>query len=241
MIIYVIIERNYRTAEVVNIPDSDYAANQIAQANKSIDDLRRAQIDDVDTSTVKVYVSGAAIKIVKNKDFGGVLEKPVDPFTQLAEMAKEKNKVYVNLKESDLNKKINIYSDMNMNTKLKKVVVPEMGQDVSSITPIDIPCDYKLFKSQSQWKSFTEHNRIRENLSNINFDKEQIVAIISKSEVAPGVFQIDNIDIKDSVAVVSYRVNVLELSEDNPDAKRDFYTVARIPKKVARIDLKQIQ
>ncbi|MBP7795180.1 MAG: hypothetical protein KA059_00165 [Elusimicrobiales bacterium] len=241
MVVYLLIQRKYSSRMVITPPNVDYAAAQIAQANRSINDLKRAHIDDVDTTTVRVYDSGSSIKIVKNDGFGGVSEKPVDPFTQLAEMAKEKNKVYVNLKESDLDKKINLYADMKTEKKLKKVVVPEMGKEPSSITPIDVPCDYKIFQSSSGWKSFTEHNRIREKISDINFNKEQVVILISKSDIAQGVFKIDSVSIKNNTATISYRVNVFEISDDNPDAKRDFYTAAKIPKNIKNIELKQIQ
>lgn len=239
LVIYIYIEKKYTTKNFIPIREVDYAQVAIQSAKQSMDDLKRSNIDSLKPSTSAVYET-EAIKLVKNKDFNDVAEKELDPMTKLAELVKSKNKNYVNLKESDLNKKINLYENISKSEKINTVVVPEMGKETSSITPIVAPCDYKIFKTSSSWSSFIEYNRIRDRV-NADFLKEDIIIIISKSDIPPGVFKIDSVKIEKNIATVLYRVDIFEISEDNKNAKRDFYTATKIPKSVKKIKLKQIQ
>ncbi|HOJ86961.1 MAG TPA: hypothetical protein PLN68_08565, partial [Elusimicrobiales bacterium] len=142
--VYYFIENKYSSKTVVEPLDKDYAAVALKQAQEAMSSVK-PDIPKVDTDTVEVYET-QAIKLVKNKNFVEVSEKPVDPMTQLAELARSKNKVYVNLSEKDLNKKINLYDNIKKSEKINTIVVPEMGKEVSSLTPVYAPCDYKVFK-----------------------------------------------------------------------------------------------
>lgn len=239
LIVYVYIEKKYTAKNFVPVREVDYAQVAIKSAMQSMNDLKRSNISSVKPSSSDVYET-QAIKLVKSKDFDDVAEKELDPMTKLAELAKSKSKNYVILKESDLNKKINLYENISKSEKVNTVVVPEIGKETSSITPIVAPCDYKIFKTSSSWASFIEYNRIRDNI-NVDFLKEDVVIIISKSDIPPGVFKIDSVKVEKNIARVLYRVDIFEISEDNKNAKRDFYTAAKIPKSVKKIELKQIQ
>lgn len=236
--IYYFIENKYSSKTVVPPLDKDYALNAIKQAEQNIENAK-TNMPEVDTNTVEVY-NTEAIKLVKNKDFVDVSEKPVDPVKQLVELAKSKNKVYVNLTEKDLDKKINLYENMKKNEKIKTVAVPEMGKEVSSITPVYAPCDYKVFKTSVEWNSFISHNRVREK-PQVDFSKENILTVISKSELSPGIFKIDSYEKKEKNIIINYRVDVFEIADDNPNSKRDFYSIIKIPKGYSKIELNQIQ
>ncbi|MEF3280304.1 MAG: hypothetical protein K6357_04990 [Elusimicrobiota bacterium] len=239
IVTYAIIEKKYSARSVVTPFETDYAANAIAQARVSLEDIKRRNIEKINISSKDVYET-EAIKLIKNKNFIEVAEKELDPMTRLAEMAKSKNKVYVNLKESDLNKKINLYDNIKKSEKINTVVVPDIGKEFSNITPIYAPCDYKIFTTSNSWSEFISHNRVRENIA-VDFEKEKIAAIISKSELAPGIFKIDSVKIEKNKATIFYRVDIFELSEDNKNSKRDFHSATKIPKTVNIITLQQIQ
>ncbi len=236
--VYYFIENKYSSKTVVEPLDKDYAAVALKQAQEAMSSVK-PDIPKVDTDTVEVYET-QAIKLVKNKNFVEVSEKPVDPMTQLAELARSKNKVYVNLSEKDLNKKINLYDNIKKSEKINTIVVPEMGKEVSSLTPVYAPCDYKVFKSSSEWNAFLAHNKVKDK-PDTDFKKENILIIVSKSELSPGIFNIDSFEKKEKNIIVKYRVNVLEIAEDNPDSQRNFYSVIKIPKGYDKIELKQIQ
>ena len=236
--VYFYIENKYSSKSLAPGLDKDYAAVAIEEANNAMANARNPALG-IDTKTVEVYDT-EAIKLVKNKNFVDVAEKPVDPMTQLAELAKSKNKVYVNLSEKDLNKKINLYENIKKSEKVSTVVVPEMGKELSNLTPVYAPCDYKVFKSSIEWNGFIAHNRVREK-PDIDFSKESVLAIVSGSELSPGIFKIDSFEKKDKNIIVYYRVDVFEIADDNPNSKRDFYSIIKIPKGYAKIELKQIQ
>ena len=236
--VYFYIENKYSSKSVAPDLDKDYAAVAIEEANNALANARNP-VAKIDTTTVDVYDT-EAIKLVKNKNFVDVAEKPVDPMTQLAELAKSKNKVYVNLSEKDLDKKINLYENIKKSEKISSVVVPDMGKDLSNITPVYAPCDYKVFKTSASWNAFISHNRVREKPS-VDFSKENIVTIVSKSDLPPGIFKIDSFNNKDRVITILYRVDVLEIADDNPNSTRDFYSIVKIPSNYSRIEIKQIQ
>jgi|YNPMSStandDraft_1061717.scaffolds.fasta_scaffold01504_11 hypothetical protein len=227
----------------VEIPkrEVDYALEAKLKAQQSIDSMKTMYpMKEIDKSKIRVFET-QAIKLVKDSRFQEVSEKPVDPFTQLAEMAKSKKKVYVNLSEKDLDKKINLYDKIDKSEKIKTVNVPPMGENYgSSITPVYAPCKWQVFKSSSSWASFIEHHMVREK-PEVDFSKNYLLTIVSDSELPPGIFKIDSYELFGDVLRIKYRVDIFELAEENKNAKRNFYSIIKIPKNYKSIELIQIQ
>jgi len=240
--IYYYFDKKY-FKNTIDIPkrDVDYATEAIIKAQQSIDSMKTLHpMKKIDKSKVRVFET-QAIKIVKDSKFEEVAQEPVDPFTQLAEMAREKKKPFVSLSEKDLDKKVNLYDKINNSEKIKTVNVPKMGEDLlSSITPIYAPCKWQVFKSSSSWESFLQQYRVREK-PEIDFSKNYLLTIVSLSELPPGVFKIDSYELSGGTLKVKYRVDILEIAEENKDAKRDFYSVIKIPQNYKSIELIQIQ
>ncbi|MCX7905820.1 MAG: hypothetical protein N2446_03870, partial [Elusimicrobiales bacterium] len=81
-------------------------------------------------------------------------------------------------------------------------------------------------------------HKIREEI-NVDFSKENVIVITSKSELPPGIFKITNVTYQNDTAIINYTIDVLEMAENNPHAKANFYTATTILKKSKTIKLNQ--
>lgn len=230
------IEKKYSPSYMPVIPDADYAETNIAMAKNAVEQMKGRMSYKVDVSSVDVF-NTEAIKIIKEKKFEDVAEKPVDPFTQLAELAKTKKKTYVTLNESDLNKKI---APNESSFEKLKVMEYDVSTSSSSISPIYAPCDFIVFKTSSSWESFKNTHKIRDDVE-VDFSKENIVLLVSKSELPPGIFKIEKVSYETDTAVINYYVDVFEMADENPNAKTNFYSAATVLKKYKNIKIKQIR
>ncbi len=229
------IEKKYSPSYTPPHIDMDYARTNIMMAKKSVEEAKgRMSFSGAKPQSAEVFDT-EAIKIIKERKFEEVSEKPQDPFTKLAELARTKNRTFVNLKEGDLNKKISPNATSIDNLKVKEYDVLSSS---SSISPIYAPCDYIVFKTSSSWKSFVETHKVRDTVD-ADFSKDNVVVITSKSELPPGIFRITGVWADGDTAYIEYRVDVLEMAEDNPDAKTNFYSAAKVSKKFKNIRLKQ--
>ncbi len=229
------IEKKYSPSYAPPHIDMDYAKTNIMMAKKSIEEAKgRINFSGKRPQSAEVFDT-ESIKLIKEKGFKEISEKPQDPLTKLAELARTKNRTFVNLKEEDLNKKISPNSTSIDNFK---VVEYNVLSSSSNISPIYAPSDYIVFKTSSSWKAFTETHKIREAVD-VDFSKDNVVVIISKSDLPPGIFKITGVFTEGDTAYIEYRVDALEMAEDNPDAKTNFYSAVRVSKKFKNIKLRQ--
>lgn len=188
----------------------------------------------------KVFDKGN-IKLVQEEDFEDVAGKQKDMATMLIEKMRERKKTYVKLDEDDTRIRINLADEIEKNKKINTNYVPPPDMESSRMTPVYAPCDYKIFKSSSQWNEFIKRYMVRGNYKE-DFSNSYLLTIVSRSELPPGIFVIDSVKKdKNGNLTVYYRVNVLELSSENPDSKREFYSVINIPRDIKSIKLVQIQ
>ncbi|MCX7641145.1 MAG: hypothetical protein N2Z20_00740 [Elusimicrobiales bacterium] len=218
------------------IPEIDYAESNIIMAKNAIEQAKGRLNYQVNVASTEVF-NTEAIKLIKEKKIDDIAEKTLDPFTQMAELAKTKRKTYVNLKESDLDKKI---APNPSSFERLKVMEYDVSSSTSNASLIYAPCDFAIFKTSPSWESFKSLHKIRNDVK-VDFSKENIIVIVSKSELPPGIFKIDNVIIQGDVAIVNYRVDVLEMAEDNPNAKTNFYSATTVLKKVKSIRLNQVR
>lgn len=237
MLITFYIEKKY-SPSVTTIPfESDYAQSSIMMAKKSVDDAKGRMFFKGEKPKDGRVFETEAIKLVKEKNFDDVAEKPKDPFTQLAEMARTKNRTFVNLKETDLNKKVFVSSGSFDDMKIKEYDVMSSSSNLSMIYA---PCDFMVFKTSSSWKHFSDTYKIRESID-VDFSKENAVVILSKSDLPPGIFKIAGVSYEGDEAFIDYRVDVFEMADNNKDAMTNFYSAVAVSKKAKSIKLRQIR
>lgn len=234
-IISIYIEKRYSTP-FIPPPEIDYTQTNIKMAQNSIEQAKgRIVNSQVDISSKEVF-NTEAIKLIKDKNFKEILEKPKDPFSQLAELARPKNKTYVTLKESDLNKKI---APNQTAFEKFKIIEYDITSSTSNTSPIYAPCDFMIFKTSTSWESFSNIHKIKNKLTP-DFSNENVLVIVSKSELPPGIFKIEEVVYEKDTAIIKYRVDVLEMAEENPNAQTNFYSATTVLKKAKEIKLKQI-
>ena len=195
------------------------------RARKNIEDIpRRMRESDISNRNV---VDTQAIKLIKEKGFEDIAEKPVDPFKELAEKEKARRQTYVKLHESDLKKHIVLSTASFDNMKIKEYQIS--SQAASGYQMIYAPCDYIVFKSSPSWIEFINNHKVREKI-NPDFSKENVVVIVSKSELPPGIFRVKDVSFDKKTAFVNFYVDVFEISEENPEARPNFYSAVKVPK-----------
>lgn len=179
-----------------------------------------------------------AIKIVKDKDFSQVAEKPKSPMQQLLEMAKGKDKSPIYLSENDLNKKINLYEKILTSEKLEPSKVPLPGeQQQTKLTRISAPVIYKVFKNENEWEIFLKDHKVRE--IKTDFSKNDVLILVSNSELPNGIFLADSFKKDKNTVTVYYRVDPLQMSSKSENKTQFHYSALNIPKN-CQVKLEQI-
>lgn len=179
-----------------------------------------------------------SIKIIKEKDFMEVAEKPKSPMQKLIEMAQGKNKTSVYIDEKDLNKKINLYEKVSADQKLQAAEVPQPGEEAKSrLTRISAPVTYKIFKEENSWKEFLKTHKVRE--IKTDFSKNDVLILVSNSELPNGIFIADSVKTMKDISIVYYKVNPLEMSTMSETKMQHHFSAINIPKKT-NVKLEQI-
>ncbi len=238
--LYYLLEKMYteNPSSQIYSEENNYDNLGIDKAQQFLDNKKKfSSKKDIKSSDI---VNEGNIRLIKEKDFKEVAEKPKDPMAELAELARSRNKVMVKLDENELDSKINLYDKIKKEENIKRTYVPEPGKEINSVTPIYAPCNYKVFKTKDEWESFISHNKVKERL-NIDFSKENVLILVSDSILPSGIFEIDSYEKKANKIIVKYRVNVFEIAEENTSSKADYYTAIKIPKGYKEVELKQIQ
>lgn len=229
-------KESYRKPYAVKI-----AEKMLFESKKNIENRRDfgRRLEFPKTSTA-VYTHGA-ISIVKDSDFEGVNEKPKSLMERMRDMARvRKDKMSsIQLDEKDFEKKIFISTTV-MKQSVKGSKVPGLGEDeqASKLTMITAPVDYKLFKSDKTWKAFASSQK--GNFPNIDFEKENVVILVSVSDFPSGIFKIVDTIKESKEIIIKYRVNPLIMSSDHKPDTHDHYTAFSISKADLPIRLVQI-
>lgn len=188
-----------------------------------------------------IKIDKGAIKIVQEPNFQEVAEKPKTQIEFLQEMANAKKKPVMELEESDLNKKVNLYYQSNAADKVPASYVPEFNVEEDLKTPkktmISAPVEYKIFKNEKDWQEFANSHRIRK--IEPDFKNSYVLILVSTSELPNGIFKIDSLKKENGGVTVLYRVDPLEMAADNSNSTPNHYSAINIPK-TDKIQLKQI-
>ncbi len=216
-------------------PEASYAAQQALAAAKHSGGARGSMIPATrqDLSSAAVNSDGA-IMLVKEKEFGGVAEKPKDMMELLSDLGGggKKKAAPIVLKDSDLGKKITVQGNEVKEPKLSGGVMPELGRSTGQegITMLSAPVDYKLFKSSGTWSSFETSREIKPVA--YNFDSGNLLILISVSDFPNGIFSIAEVEKGKKETIIKYRVNPLAMADEAPKEQREAYVRTMVPRGV---------
>ncbi len=236
---YNLLMRGYFTDENYE-PETESAQEQtfLNQMKQKEQDLKNQRPMPENQLKGKETFETEAIKIIKDKNFSEVAEKPKSPMQQLLEMAKGKDKNPIYLSENDLNKKINLYDRVSTSEKLKPSKVPLPGEEQPTrLSRISAPVTYKIFRNKNEWEIFLRDHKVRE--IKPDFSKNDILILVSNSELPSGIFLADSFKKEKNTATVYYRVNPLEMSSKSETKNQFHYSALNIPKN-CEIKLEQI-
>ncbi|GAB4029392.1 MAG: hypothetical protein Fur0012_03690 [Elusimicrobiota bacterium] len=179
-----------------------------------------------------------SIKLIKDKNFSEVAEKPKSPMQRLIEMAQGKDRNPIYLSEQDLNKKINLYDRVSSEEKLRPSEVPPPGEEPKTrISRISAPVTYKVFHDENSWKEFLKDHKVRG--IKADFSKNDVLILVSNSDLPNGIFLVDSFKSEKGIATVYYRVNPLEMSSSSESKAQNHYSAINIPKR-SEVKLEQI-
>jgi hypothetical protein len=181
--------------------------------------------------------------LVKSGEFEGVAEDPQSIMDTLAEMSgANKYKIApVHLTDADLRKKLLLTSPEKLRP-LNSSAVLRPGESAAPLhaggkSLITAPVDFQLFKSSETWQAFTDSHKGR--FPAADFSREQMLILVSVSELPSGIFKVAGVKKTAREAVVSYRVDPLAMSAETGAKEKDFYSAAAVPKDLA-VRLEQI-
>jgi len=238
------------------LPSVDGQVQQSLDAAKAAGGARGSMIpppsQNLSTSAVN---SAGAIKVVRNKDFGGVAESPKDLMALLNDLGggDTKKPSPIALKESDLvNGKIaDLGGVPKRDPHLKVSSMPEMGRGAGEegVTMYSAPVDYKVFKSSDTWWAFANSHKCRStveaasgfkplSLASPDFSRDTVLVLISLSDLPNGIFKIIKFEKSGKELVVSYRVDPMAMAAGG-EGGHDFYSAVVVPKS-SSIKLQQI-
>lgn len=239
--IYFFLLKIYTSDEQVPSDDIQNVANSaLNNAKKAMQDNQEMlrTMPKKDYSKAPKFDRGS-IKIVQEPNFQEVAEKPKTQIEVLQEMANVKKKPVLELKDSDLNKKVNLYYQSYSSEKQIASFVPSIEEDlkIPKKTMISAPVSYKIFKQEKDWKEFVNTHKVRE--IKPDFNKYYILLLVSTSELPNGIFKADSFKQEKDKVVVFYRVDPLEMASDNPNGTQTHYSAINIPK-TEKVKLQQI-
>jgi len=187
--------------------------------------------------------SAGAIMLVRSEDFKGVAEKPQDMLEILTGMSgsNKKKAAPVRLTEKDLTKKIFVPGSGKKEPSAGAYAMPQLGDSsyaqMGVMTMIKAPVAFEVFKTSETWSAFASSHK--GHFPDADFSREQIVILVSASELPNGIFKITEIKKTARNILVRYRVDPLAMSSESKSKEYDFYSAAAIPKTALPVRLEQ--
>lgn len=220
---------------------SALAERSLAEARASADTKKNAAVFYSTGLPAGSLIAEGAIMMVKDKEFQGVAEEPksmMDMLTGMAGNNKKKNPP-VYLTDKDLDAKILVEKTGKSNDLVNSSAVPEPGSGVSAGNKamISAPVDYKIFRDSETWQAFASTHK--GHFPRVEFPGEEMLVLISVSELPSGIFKIEGLKRSAKETVVLYRVDPLAMAVDNDKSEQNFYSAAAIPKNID-VKLEQI-
>lgn len=189
------------------------------------------------------------IRVVKDRDFNGVAEKPKGMMDMLNDMGGGRRKpAPVKLDDSDLDRKMRKIGEDPAEQKLKAAAMPELGrgQAQEGVTLLTAPVDFKVFKSSETWWAFANSHKCRFEAgpgpaasTAPDFAKDRMLVLVSMSDLPNGIFRITAVASEGGGVVVSYRVDPMAMAAGNGEAQHDFYSASVVPAR-GQVKLSQV-
>ncbi len=214
-------------------PGASDTAQQALAAAKYSGGARGSMIPAAreDLSSAAVNADGA-IMLVKEKEFGGVAEKPKDMMAMLSELGggDKRKPSPIALKDADLGKKIVVEGNQVKEPRVSGGAMPELGRNPGQDghTLLTAPVDYKLFKSSETWNAFEISRKMK--FVGYDFSSGNLLILVSVSDFPSGIFSIVEVEKGKKETVVKYRVNPLGMADGASKEQREAYAAALVPK-----------
>ncbi|MDA8132720.1 MAG: hypothetical protein M0011_14545 [Elusimicrobia bacterium] len=203
-------------------------------------------------STSAAVTTEGGIRLVKDRDFNGVAEKPQGMMDMLNEMGGGRKKPSpVKLEDSDLDRKMRKIGEDPAEQKLKAAAMPELGRGAGQegVTLLTAPVDFKVFKSSETWWAFSNSHKCRYDLRpapaagggavSPDFSRERVLVLVSLSDLPNGIFRITGVGAQGGQVVVSYKVDPMAMSAASDVPQHDFYSASVVPAR-GEIKLSQV-
>jgi hypothetical protein len=228
----------------ITLPSASAAAQRMLAEARASADVRESAPPSYRTILATGSVrSEGAIMLVKNKDLEGVAQDPQNIMDTLTEMsgANKYKPSPVRLTDSDLRKKV-LLTEPEKSRPLSYAAVLRPGESAAQRytggkSMITAPVDFQLFKSPETWKAFADSHAGR--FPAADFSREQMLILVSVSELPSGIFKVAGVKKTAREAIVSYRVDPLAMSAETGAKEKDFYSAAAVPKNLT-VRLEQI-
>jgi len=174
---------------------------------------------------------------VKSFDFGGVAEPPKDIFQKLAEADAKKKKPAPQTLDSDQVAVGYQTGGMIVPDAQYETFLDEQGQEepVRRVTMIKAPVGSRVIKTQADYTKFQKEKTTWGTYPKVDFNKQSVIILESKGELADYIFQIDSTSLDGKNLTVNYRVNILGLKE-----RASSHTYAVVDKGFDTVTLQQI-
>jgi hypothetical protein len=197
--------------------------------------------------------SKSGISIVKNPEFEGVAEPPKSLMELVQEMTgqrgmreseerESKKATPIFISRESFRKKISPIAKNREPSRIKKNV-PVLGED-SSKQPalIEAPVDYKIFKDQWTWDTFTTSHRgkLDKSCRSVDFTIEEIAILVSMSEFPSGIFKVVKVINSENETIIRYKIDPIAMSAELVPREYDHYSCAVIKKNNLPIRLEQV-
>ncbi|HOW90408.1 MAG TPA: hypothetical protein PL037_08995, partial [Elusimicrobiales bacterium] len=137
------------------------------------------------------------------------------------------------LTEKDMFKKVTVARIGKPEAPLTPSSVPGLGQSSAAaggggVIMVTAPVDYQIFRSSASWNAFTASHK--GHFPGIDFSKEQMLILVSVSDLPSGIFKIKSVQRSGKETVVRYWVDPLAMSAENEIKEHDFYSAAAVPR-----------
>jgi hypothetical protein len=183
-------------------------------------------------STASVTSEGA-IRLIKEKDFDGVAEKPKGMMEALNELAggDKRKPAPIRLSDADLDRKVRDLGAARPRERGVKVSsMPELGRGSGQegVTLLAAPVDYKVFRSSETWWAFANSRKLKPGPH--DFAAFDLVILVSLSDFPSGIFSVAGVEPGRKETLVKYRVNPLAMAAETDPGRREAYASAPVPR-----------
>jgi hypothetical protein len=183
--------------------------------------------------------AAGTMMVVRNKNFGGVAERPGNMIAELNKKEAERNKP-APISINGLSGAIVSPSAVNKEPGVPARAMPELGQEAGGggVALVKVEVSYKLFRSSEVWRPFCESHKIKD--APVDFVSWDMLILVPGGGYPAGILSVAAVEKGAAETVVKYRVDPLAMSAGAEEGAPEKYAFAPVPKKYKKIRLLQV-